>query len=74
MKDMVDAADKAARLELEEERIEAQREIAGMQVGAKAAAQRQDLDLRGQIEGMRAGIEIARDVTQRGREWRNLTC
>ena len=68
MKDMVEAADKAARLELEEARIDAQKEIAGMQAGAKAAAQRADLDLRGQIEGMRAGIEIAKDATQRGRE------
>jgi len=64
MKDMVEAADKAARLELEEARIDAQKEIAGMQAGAKAAAQKADLDLRGQMEGLRAGIEIARDMSK----------
>ena len=57
----VDAAEKNDRLELEQARIEAQKEIAGMQVGAKIATSKSDLDAKQEAEGLRIGMEIARD-------------
>jgi hypothetical protein len=58
---MIDASEKSDRLELELERIEAQKEIAGLQVGAKLATSRGDLDAKQEAEGLRIGIEIARE-------------
>jgi hypothetical protein len=58
---MVDAAEKNDRLELEQNRIEAQKEIAGLQVGAKLATSKGDLDAKQEAEGLRIGVEIARD-------------
>ena len=60
----VNAADKADRLELEEKRIETQKEIAGMQVGAKAAKDRAELESRMELEGVRLGTQIAEKRTQ----------
>jgi len=51
----IDAATKADQLKLEESRIEAQKEIAAMQVSATAAAARDKLDKQMQAEGMRMG-------------------
>ena len=42
------------------ERIAAQKEIAGMQVGASAAKARAERQSKDQIEGLRIGAEIAR--------------
>ncbi len=58
---MVDAAEKQDRIELEQSRIEAQKEIAGLQVGAKIATSKGDLDATQEAEGLRIGIEIARE-------------
>jgi hypothetical protein len=63
-KDMVDAAAKADQLEIEQERIASQKEIAGMQVGAKAAKDKEELSSRNQLEGLRIGKDIARDRAQ----------
>jgi Tfp pilus assembly protein PilF len=61
----VDAADKADRQALERERIAAQERIAGLQVGAKVAADKASLSGKQQAEGLRIGMEIAREqVTQ----------
>jgi len=60
----VNAADKADRLELEEKRIETQKEIAGMQVGAKAAKDRSELEAKMELEGIRLGSQIAEKRTQ----------
>jgi hypothetical protein len=57
----VDAAEKNDRLELEQARIEAQKEIAGLQVGAKLATSKGDLDAKQEAEGLRIGMEIARE-------------
>ena len=57
----VDAAEKNDRLELEQARIEAQKEIAGLQVGAKLATAKGDLDAKQEAEGLRMGIDIARE-------------
>jgi hypothetical protein len=63
-KDMVDAAAKADQLDIEQERIASQKEIAGMQVGAKVAKDREELSSRNQLEGLRIGKDIARDKAQ----------
>ena len=59
----VDAAEKNDRLELEEKRIAAQKEIAGLQVGAKIATDKAALASKDQLEGLRIGVEIAREAT-----------
>ena len=56
----MDAAEKTDRLELEEKRIAAQAEIAGMQVGAKMATDKANLSAQQQEAGLRMGIEVAR--------------
>jgi hypothetical protein len=60
----IDAAEKADRLEIEKARIAAQKEIAAMQVGANAAAQRDKLSKQQEAEGVRMGIEIAKHREQ----------
>jgi hypothetical protein len=63
-KDIMDAAAKADQIEVEQERIAAQKEIAGMQVGAKIAKDREELQSRNQLEGLRIGKDIAKDRAQ----------
>ena len=60
----VEAADKADRLEIEKERIAAQKEIAGMQVGAKTAKDKAELEARQQEAGVRMGIDVAKSHAQ----------
>ena len=57
----MDATEKADRIRIEEERIAAQKEIAGMQVGAKSAKDKADLEARMELEGVKLGAQIARD-------------
>ena len=61
----IEAADKNDRIELEQARIEAQKEIAGLQVGAKIATAKGDLDAKQEEAGLRLGVEIARDQLNR---------
>ena len=60
----IDAAAKADQLEIEKERIVAQKEIAGMQVGAKTAKDKADLEARQEEAGVRMGIDIAKNKAQ----------
>jgi hypothetical protein len=60
----MDAAAKVDQIEVEKERIASQKEIAGMQVGAKVAKDKEELSSRNQIEGLRIGKDIARDRAQ----------
>jgi len=60
----VEAAEKNDKLELEEKRIAAQKEIAGLQVGAKVATDKANLSAKEQMEGLRIGVEIAREQLQ----------
>jgi hypothetical protein len=60
----LDAAAKADQLEIEKQRIEAQKEIAGMQVGAKAAKDKADLTAKMELEGIRLGSQIAQQKAQ----------
>jgi len=61
---LIDAAAKQDQLEIEKSRIEAQKEIAGLQVGAKAHKDKLDLDSKMQLEGLRIGSEVARNKAQ----------
>lgn len=63
-KQQIDAAEKADRLRIEQDRIKAQKEIAAMQVGANAAAQRDKAQRQSEIEGTRMGLDAAKHREQ----------
>jgi hypothetical protein len=58
---IMDASAEADRIELELARIEAQKEIAGMQVGAKVAAEKAKFEGEMQVKGLEIGSKIAKD-------------
>ena len=60
----VDAAAKEDQLEIERERIASQKEIAGMQVGAKAAKDKAELEAKMELEGLKLGTDIAHKKAQ----------
>jgi hypothetical protein len=60
----VDAAAKADQIRVEESRIESQKEIAGMQVGAKIAKDKADLEAKMELEGLKIGTDIAHKRAQ----------
>jgi hypothetical protein len=60
----IDAAAKADQIRVEESRIESQKEIAGMQVGAKIAKDKADLEAKMELEGLRIGTDIAHKRAQ----------
>jgi hypothetical protein len=60
----IDAATKADQLEIEKQRIAAQKEIAGMQVGAKTAKDKAELESKQKIEGLRIGAQIGQQKAQ----------
>ena len=57
----VEAAEKTDRLDIERERIAAQKEIAGLNVGAKIATDKARLASDEQLEGLRVGVQVARE-------------
>jgi hypothetical protein len=63
-KQQIDAAAKADQLEIEKSRIEAQMQIAAMQVGATSAAKRDQLQKQQQTEGVRLGLDAAKHRAQ----------
>jgi hypothetical protein len=63
-KQAIDAAEKADRLRIEEARIQAQMQIAAMQVGAQSAAKRDQLEKQQHTEGVRMGIDAAKHKAQ----------
>ena len=63
-KQQIDAAAKADQLRIEEARIEAQKEIAAMQVGATAAAAKDKLQKQQMLEGTKIGADIAKHKAQ----------
>jgi len=69
----VDAAEKNDRIELELERIEAQKEIAGLQVGAKLAESRGNLDAKQEAEGLRISMDIVRDQMNMAQQQKEAT-
>jgi hypothetical protein len=60
----IDAAKGADQLEIERMRISAQKEIAGMQVGAKAASDQANLKVKQQIEGLKIGQQVSQSQAQ----------
>jgi hypothetical protein len=63
-KQAMDAAAKADQLEIEKSRIDAQMQIAAMQVGAQAAAKKDQLEKQQESEGVRMGIDAAKHRAQ----------
>jgi hypothetical protein len=63
-KQTMDAAAKADQLEIEKSRIDAQMQIAAMQVGAQTAAKRDQLNKQQETEGVRMGIDAAKHRAQ----------
>jgi hypothetical protein len=55
----VDAAAKEDQLEIERQRIDSQEKIAGMQVGAKTAKDKADLQAKMELEGLKLGADVA---------------
>jgi hypothetical protein len=62
---MIDAAIADDKLDIERERIASQERIAGLQVGAKIATDKGNLEAKQQAEGLRIGVEVARETSQR---------
>ena len=60
----IEAAEKTDRMDIERERIAAQKEIAGLQVGAKIATDKANLSAKQQEAGLRIGVQVARETTQ----------
>lgn len=63
----IEAAAKADQIQIEKMRIEAQKEIAGMQVAANAAAAKDKLIKAQEIEGMKLGVDIGKHRMQMNR-------
>jgi len=63
-KQQIDAAAKADQLEIDKSRIQAQKDIAAMQVGATSAAKRDQLQKQQQAEGVRMGLDAAKHKAQ----------
>ena len=59
-KDVMDAAAKADQLRVEQERIASQERIAGAQLGAKAATDKEKLEL----QKMKDGFQIGKEITE----------
>ncbi len=56
---LVDAAAEKDRLDIERERIASAERIAGLQVGAKVATAKGQLESKDKLDGMRLGVEVA---------------
>lgn len=65
---VMDASAKADQIEIEKARIMAQKEIAGMQVGAKTAKDKADLEAKQQLEGLRIGAQTGQAKAQMNTE------
>ena len=59
-----DASAQADKIDIERERIEAQKEIAGMQVGAKVAAEKARFEGEMEIKGFEIGNKIAQERSE----------
>ena len=63
-KQAMDAASKADQIEVEKSRIEAQKEIAAMQVAATAASNKDRLNKQMELDGARMGVDIQKHRAQ----------
>lgn len=66
-KDQVDAAAKADQIRIEEERIKTQAEIDGARIGLDAAKSREKLSGDMEVAGLKAGLEISRNKTEKSK-------
>ena len=64
LKDKIDAAAKADQLQIERDRIESQKEIAGLQAGIKAAKDQAELEAKKELAGLKAGVDIGKERSQ----------
>ena len=60
---LIDAAKENDKIDIERERIAAQKEIAGLQVGAKVATDKANLSAKQQLEGLRVGVQVAKEAS-----------
>jgi hypothetical protein len=67
----LDATAQGERAEIERERIAAQQMIAGLQVAAKTAHAQQELDSKMEAEGVRLGMQAAKDRREPARPTQN---
>ena len=67
----LDATTQGERAEIERERIAAQQMIAGLQVAAKTAHAQQELDSKMEAEGVRLGMQAAKDRREPARPAQN---
>ena len=65
---LIDAAAKDDQLDIERERIASAERIAGLQVGAKIGAGKETLAAKQESEGLKMGVDIARDLTNRSQQ------
>ena len=65
---LIDAAAKDDQLDIERERIASSERIAGLQVGAKIGAGKEALAAKQESEGLKMGVDIARDLTNRSQQ------
>ena len=56
---MLEAVSQADKIDIEQQRIESQTQIAGMQVGAKMATSQAQLSADQQEAGLRMGVQVA---------------
>jgi hypothetical protein len=59
---LVGAAAEKDKLDIERERIASQERIAGLQVGAKVATAKGQLESKDKLEGMRLGVDVAKET------------
>ena len=67
-KALIDAAAKDDQLDIERERIASAERIAGLQVGAKIGGGKEALAAKQESEGLKMGVDIARDLTNRSQQ------
>ena len=60
----LEIASQVDKTKIEHERIESQKQIAGLQVGAKAAKDKADLHVKQRLENMRMNVDVAKSHTQ----------
>ena len=65
---LIDAAAKDDQLDIERERIASSERIAGLQVGAKIGGGKEALAAKQESEGLKMGVDIARDLTNRSQQ------
>jgi len=61
LKDKIDAAARVDQLQIERERIETQKEIAGLNAGIKSAVAQAELEAKQELEGLKQGIAMSKD-------------